>query len=62
MIFQGIWTRIDKEPYVFAIFQGGGAPDPLSPLWIRTWNINSFSRRCLTLLDIILQNKTTHAP
>ena len=31
MIFQGIWTSIDKEPYSFVIFQGGGGgPDPLS--------------------------------
>ena len=29
MIFQGIWTKIAKRPYIFAIFSGG--PDPLSP-------------------------------
>ena len=25
-----------KKPYIFVIFQGGGGPDPLSPLWVRT--------------------------
>ena len=26
------------EPCIFVIFEGGGGgPDPLSPLWIRTW-------------------------
>ena len=34
-IFQGIRTCIARNPYIFVIFQGG--PDPLSPLWIRTW-------------------------
>ena len=34
-ISQGIWTCIARNPYIFVIFQGG--PDPLSPLWIRTW-------------------------
>ena len=24
VIFQGIWTRIAKKPYIFVIFQGGG--------------------------------------
>ena len=29
MIFHGIQTSIDKEPYVFVSFQGGGGPDPM---------------------------------
>ena len=29
MIFQGIWTSIAKNAYIFVIFQGG--PDPLPP-------------------------------
>ena len=32
--FQGIPTSIAKKPYIFVIFQGGGGPDLLSPLWI----------------------------
>ena len=31
-IFQGIRTCIARKPYIFVIFQGGGGPDPLSPL------------------------------
>ena len=39
MIFQVIWTRIAKKPYIFVIFQGGGGggPDPCPALGIRTW-------------------------
>ena len=29
MIFQGIWTRTAKKPYIFVTFQGG--PDPCPP-------------------------------
>ena len=29
MVFQGIWTSVVKQPYIFVIFQGG--PEPLSP-------------------------------
>ena len=29
VMFQGIWIRIAKKPYIFVIFQGG--PDPLPP-------------------------------
>ena len=36
--FKEIRTSIAKEPYVFVIFQGG--PDPLSPRWIRTCQLN----------------------
>ena len=32
--FKEIRASIAKEPYIFEIFQG--APDPLSPHWIRT--------------------------
>ena len=34
MIFQGIWTRIAKKPYISVIFQrgGGGSGPPVSPL------------------------------
>ena len=32
--FQGIGTGIAKKPF-FAIFQGGGGPDPCLLLWIR---------------------------
>ena len=35
MIFQWIRTSIAKKPCIFVNFKGG--PDPLSPLWIRTW-------------------------
>ena len=37
-IFQGIRNCIARKPYIFVIFHGGGGggPDPLSPLWIRT--------------------------
>ena len=35
VIFQGIWTSIAKELYMFVIFHGG--PDSLSPLCIRSW-------------------------
>ena len=38
-IFYGIWTSIDKKKLYFCDFPGGGGggPDPLSPLWIRSW-------------------------
>ena len=36
VIFQGIRTGIAKKRYNFVIFQGD--PEPLSPLWIRTWD------------------------
>ena len=26
-----------KKPILFVVFQRGGGPDPLIPLWIRTW-------------------------
>ena len=33
MILQGIRNSIERKPYIFVIFQGGGGdPDPLSPL------------------------------
>ena len=35
VIFHKIRTSISKKPYIFVIFQGLGAPKPLSPLWIR---------------------------
>ena len=34
--FSGIRISITRKPYKFVIFQGGGCPDPLTPLWIRT--------------------------
>ena len=51
MIFQGIWARIAKKPYIFVIFQGGGGPDPLPPLWIRTCNVNGLCHIVPSLLD-----------
>ena len=40
--FQGFWTSIAKKPYIFVIFQRGGGPDPLSPLWICPWFLSKF--------------------
>ena len=37
VIFKGIETSIAKKPNISVIFQGGGGPDPLSPLWTRPW-------------------------
>ena len=34
--FQGVGCP--KKPILLVIFQGGGGPDPLTPLWIRTWS------------------------
>ena len=31
--FQGV----SKETHITCDFPGGGGPDPLTPLWIRTW-------------------------
>ena len=44
-------TSIAKKPYIFVIFEGGGGPDPLYPIWIRTWH-SSFlaSSDCCRLL------------
>ena len=38
MNFNGIRTNIAKKSYLFVIFQGGGGPDPLYPLWIGLCN------------------------
>ena len=35
VIFQGVRTSIAKKPYIFVVFQGGGDPDPFSPILIR---------------------------
>ena len=40
-----ILLRKLKKPYIFVIFQGGGGPDPLSPLWIRTWQCRTTQSR-----------------
>ena len=32
VIFQGIWTKIDKKHYNFVIFKGGGVGPSVPPL------------------------------
>ena len=46
MIFQGFCTSVAKKHYIFVIFQGGGSPDPLPPLWIRTYAYGFRLERC----------------
>ena len=30
-------VKVSKETHITCDFPGGGGPDPLTPLWIRTW-------------------------
>ena len=57
VIFQGIRTGIAKKPSIFVIFQGD--PEPLSPLWIRTWDLSKFDQKDLqfpTFLRTLIEN------
>ena len=40
--FRGSGPVLLENPLFFVIVQGGGGPDPLSPLWVRTCNFMMF--------------------
>ena len=50
VIFQGIWTRIAKKPYIFVIFQrgGGGVRTPGPPMQMNChWSYCNILNNCL---------------
>ena len=53
VVFQGIWTRIAKKPYIFCDFSGGGSRPHVPPLdpHMRPIYFRALNDKAITMLD-----------
>ena len=55
VIFHGIQTSIDNQPYSFVIFQGGRGSRPPVPLWICAWWVTRTNNKDMQPVCIVAE-------